>query len=547
MPNVASIATRSCKHGRVDRARSGGCCRPSAGRAPVRGAPVSVPSMPSATRSMPSRRQADVAPHERGEDVDHGRLLDRVEPADRPEVDQSEGAVGEGEDVPRMRIGVEEADPEHLFERRAKQLFGELRAVDAGSLERVRVGQRETVEALLHEQPARAEVSVHLRDATLERGPSNIAISSIASASCRKSSSSRRLCRELPEQLARAHALPEHACAAARAFGERARARRDRARCTSWMPGRCTLTTTRSPVPQLRAVGLTDRRRGERLPVELGEHLARLSRRARPGAPGASRSTGTGATRFCSCARSATDLGREEVDAGRGDLAELDVDAAGLFEDAPQPHPAPSTVPIGPWPARQERPESFAAGEAQQLAVARSTAMRRRIACTGRGATTRPARSPMRERPGRASRSSVDRDGHRGRDRRSRACGARVLGAPVPVREVRARGVPRSPNRRHPRRAPAPIRAGSEQPQRDCGRQHRDERSRRGRAGSASGTEVASTVTIPRGTAARPRRRATDRCRLAPCRRACRAAGTRARCRRRRSSAALASPSNAKR
>ena len=44
----------------------------------------------SATRSMPSRSRLDVATQQRGEDVDDGRLLDRVEPTDRAEVDQPE-------------------------------------------------------------------------------------------------------------------------------------------------------------------------------------------------------------------------------------------------------------------------------------------------------------------------------------------------------------------------------------------------------------------------------------------------------------------------
>ena len=84
---------------------------------------------------MPSRSRLDVAPHQRGEDVDDRRLLDRVEPTDGAEVDQSEAAIAEGEDVPGCGIGVEEPDAEHLVEGRAEQLLGQDRAVDAGGVE----------------------------------------------------------------------------------------------------------------------------------------------------------------------------------------------------------------------------------------------------------------------------------------------------------------------------------------------------------------------------------------------------------------------------
>ena len=91
---------------------------------------------------MPSRRRLDVAPHQRGEDVDDGRLLDRVEPADRAEVDEPERAVVEHEDVARVRVGVEEAEPQHLVERRAQQLLGERAAVDVRRVELRGVGRR---------------------------------------------------------------------------------------------------------------------------------------------------------------------------------------------------------------------------------------------------------------------------------------------------------------------------------------------------------------------------------------------------------------------
>ena len=74
-------------------------------------------------------QQLDVAAGERDEDVDDRRLLDRVEATDGAEVDEPERAVGEGEDVARVRVGVEEAEPHDLVEGR-RAAAGRRAAVD---------------------------------------------------------------------------------------------------------------------------------------------------------------------------------------------------------------------------------------------------------------------------------------------------------------------------------------------------------------------------------------------------------------------------------
>ena len=66
-----------------------------------------------------------VATRDRHHDVGDRRLLDRIETADRAEVDQSERSVGEREDVARMRIGVEQTTVHDLIQRGAEQLIGE--------------------------------------------------------------------------------------------------------------------------------------------------------------------------------------------------------------------------------------------------------------------------------------------------------------------------------------------------------------------------------------------------------------------------------------
>ena len=83
-------------------------------------------------------QQAHVAAVQRRQDVDDGGLLDRIEPTDRAEVDQPERAVLEREDVARVRVGVEEAEPQHLIERGPQQLLGQRGAVDVRRVRAVR-------------------------------------------------------------------------------------------------------------------------------------------------------------------------------------------------------------------------------------------------------------------------------------------------------------------------------------------------------------------------------------------------------------------------
>ena len=159
---------------------------------------------------------------------------------------------------------------------------------------------------------------------------------------------------------------------------------------------------------QPRQVGLADRRRRERLPVELREQ--RLESRSELGLE----HFGDPLARFgryvlLETGELGADVAGQEVDASRGDLAELDVDAAGRLEHAPQPHRlgvdasarrAPSFDMSGPKPSRRgERGRARGSGAGR--------AMRLRTARRGRVATTRPARSPMASDPGRASRSNA--------------------------------------------------------------------------------------------------------------------------------------------
>ena len=82
-----------------------------------------------------------------------------------PKSMRSEGAVGEGEHVARVGIGVEEPGPQHLVERRVQQPVGERPAVDAPVVELGAVAHRAALEPLLHEEPAGEQLAVDPRDA----------------------------------------------------------------------------------------------------------------------------------------------------------------------------------------------------------------------------------------------------------------------------------------------------------------------------------------------------------------------------------------------
>ena len=259
---------------------------------------------------------------------------------------------------------------------------------------------------------------------------------------------------------------------------------------------------------QPRAIRLSDRRGRERLPVELGEDLldvgAELGFEHRPHRlPSAPARLGS-----ATVASSRADLGREEVDAGCGDLPELDVDATGLLEDAPDAHARAVERTLGALAARQERSEPFAPGQAKQLAIAPqhrdAPAERTQRARRHHEAGVLPR---SRANPGRASRSRVTATAIVAGMPIASVCTTRSSLAPVPVREVQREKRRDTPPDDAGEQRATPAAPDAEQPQRDGGREHRDRDAERRRAAATSGTDVATHVTIPPGTGAPPRRR----------------------------------------
>ena len=88
----------------------------------------------------------------------------RVEPADRAEVEQPEGAGGVDEDVARVRVGVVEAIRQDLAEHRAEEAVGELVPRDAAGVDRLAVRHGPARHGLHHQDAIGGERGVDGRD-----------------------------------------------------------------------------------------------------------------------------------------------------------------------------------------------------------------------------------------------------------------------------------------------------------------------------------------------------------------------------------------------
>ncbi len=279
--------------------------------------------------------QRDIVASDRDEHVDDRGLLDRVEPAHSAEVDEPERAVAQDEHVPWMRVGVEEAVPEHLVEHRAKQPLGEKPAIGSPLSGLLGIGDGHPFEPLLDEEPVGAEIAVELRDSDVARRTDEH----------RHLLHRRRLAlevelgeeapRELVEHLTRANALAE-AGPLLGDFGDE-RQRREVAVHHVRDVGPLDLHDDRLARLKLGGVGLTDRRGGERLPVEAVEDLlgGGVELRFEDGPHSIRWLRGRPVLQQRELV---AHLGREQIDSRRRDLTELHVDAAGRFQHSAEAH-----------------------------------------------------------------------------------------------------------------------------------------------------------------------------------------------------------------
>ena len=503
----------------------------------------------SATRSMPSRSRLDVAPDQAGEHVDDGApagsgRADRqhrsrsARACRRRRRRRSRGADRRGRSrtaTPARASGAAAARPS-------------ARRSIVRRFELIGVGDREAFEALLDD--AAAACTVRRYTFGIRTGAAqSAAISTIASTSRRKSSSARKLLANCPSISPDRRPWPNgvRRCADAREERQRREVALDhRPGC----PGRCTFTTTASPVAAARGTsGRWTRRRAA--PSRTRRRPPPPRRRARPPTPaGSDRSA---RPRPGSGGRPARRTSRgHEVDAGRGDLAELDVHAAGFLEHAPEAHADGSAERSARPPADEIGPNPSRRASRTSSRYRRSTeTIRDAQPASGRGAVTSPARSPIASEPGRASRSSATAAAIVAGMPIASIWTDEPVGAPVPVVQARGRANAAPPQPRTPDEQGGPPAApDAEQPQRDdvvttasADAAHDAERPRNGRSTNAIITAAARHDPPGQG---RPRRTTGVRCGREPRPPARPGAGTRARRRRRTGATRLPSPSNAK-
>ena len=403
IPNRESVADEVLQRARCHRARCPHVVRHQPGERPLE--PVGRSGGSNIGHAFdPVTKQPDVARRQRHQHVSDRGLLDRVEAPDRTEVDEPESVLVDDEHVAGVGVGVEEAVAQDLLEEAAHEPATQLGAVEVGAVEVLGVGQREADEPLLHQQSPAAQAGIHLRD------PDRVALAE------QRRHLGHRLglapevelgaqpLRELVEQLAGTESLPDcrPALREVREECERSEiALHDRLDARPLHLDHDLLAGV-----QPRAVGLAHGRRGQRLPVELREHGLDLA--ADLGLDGRlDQLDGLGGHPILQLGELRTDLGREQVHPCRGDLAQLDVDAAGLLQHATKPRAGAFGRVLRRAPAEMNGPKPSCHAIRSSSRYRRNTSIRVPIARSGCGAMTRPACSPRAREPGRASRSSM--------------------------------------------------------------------------------------------------------------------------------------------
>ena len=168
-------------------------------------------------------------------------------------------------------------------------------------------------------------------------------------------------------------------------------------------------------------------------------------------------------------------FGRKQVDACRRDLPDLDIDAARILEQAPEPNPERIERAVG---STGERPESLTPREPRELAVPEE-----HDHAFVQGAQ-RPRRSDeaclLAERQRARTREQVERHRgrHRGRNGDRQEMDDEPVRAPIPMRQAESHERRDAPPKDPRGERPDPASSNAEQAQRDRGR-HEGEKDRR--------------------------------------------------------------------
>ena len=374
----------------------------------------------------------------------------------------------EGEHVARMRIGVEQTDPHHLIERRLGAA-GRPGRRDRDHARRAHgVGHGHAVEAFLDQHP----LARQMRGRPWGREPMSARAGRPPSRPWRRPRGGSRARPEDPRRIAPASPPSAHPDRRSSAVGRgRPTAPAPPGRGPSSPRWRAAAPSRRPPRP----CGAAPRRSGRSTPRRAAPNRTRRTPRrrprpARPRAPGGCvRRRGRHAV--LQLGQLVADLTRDEIDARGGDLAELDVDATGVLEDAPQADAHRVGGPLDRSAALMKGPNPRAA-QPHQLSIPPQHGDAAPQGAQRPGRHDQPG--PLTEGQGARAGQQVEHDGcrHRRRDANGQQVDEQLVGAPLPVVHPEGDddgGAP-ADHSREQRRAPAS--ATAQEPQ----RQQRGER-----------------------------------------------------------------------
>ena len=200
-----------------------------------------------------------------------------------PEVEQRGAAVGLHDEVAAVQVAVEHAVDQRAFERRDEAGLQQRVGVDAGRVHRLDVVEREAAQPLHHEHAPRDHRGVRARhdDPALVGAGEHVGdVEHVLGLEPEVELLDHRLREQLDERRRVGERGDGDAADRGGARATTSAAMSSRKSCAT--RGRCTLTTTSSPVMRRGRVHLRDRGRRDRLLVERRRTAPRACRRGRP-------------------------------------------------------------------------------------------------------------------------------------------------------------------------------------------------------------------------------------------------------------------------